>query len=406
MRDVLELPRLSRTERDRRWSMTREQMRLRGIDCLVLWGWPAMWDFSTANARYLSPIGGNAENNTLIFPLQGEPTSFVFMPTFVEYWKRAQDWVSDVRPRRGNWSDTVVARLKEMGLEQATIGMDGLAGPLDPDGWVPHSVVEALKAALPNVRFVDLGDLLETMRSVKSAEEIGLLEKAAALGDKMLQACRNRARPGVRESEVYAHMMEAMLADGGEEPTLFLWACDRYPFPHPFRLPTTRPMESRDLITCEIHPKTGGYFTHVERTFCLGEPDRESQRIYDGCVAAFRRGMELFGPGKSIAACMGEVKRVIDDAKLGICETGIHGHGLASLEYPRYRFHTLKADQAALAAIGGEFKPGMVFAFNIDLFDPNWRNGETGAVFADTVVITETGARSLHRFSDELQRVG
>src|SRR5580658_9802935 len=119
MRDVLELPRLSRTERDRRWSMTREQMRARGIDCLVLWGWPAMWDFTTANARYLCPIGGNAENNTLIFPLVGEPTSFVFMPTFVEYWKRAQDWVSDVRSRRGSWSETVVARLREMGLENA-----------------------------------------------------------------------------------------------------------------------------------------------------------------------------------------------------------------------------------------------------------------------------------------------
>ena len=38
--------------------------------------------------------------------------------------------------------------------------------------------------------------------------------------------------------------MEAMLADGGEEPTLFLWACDRYPLPHPFRLPTTRRMDS------------------------------------------------------------------------------------------------------------------------------------------------------------------
>lgn len=406
MRDRLELPRMSMAERDRRWSITRRQMRERGIDCLLLWGWPAMWDFSTANARYLSPIGGNAENNTLIFPLQGEPTSFVFMPTFVEYWKRAQDWVGDVRARRGSWSETVVARLKEMGLERATIGMDGLAGPLDPDGWVPHSIVELLKAALPNVRFVALGDLLETTRSVKSAEEIALLEKAAGLGDKMLQACSNRARPGVRESEVYAHMMEAMLADGGEEPTLFLWACDRYPFPHPFRLPTTRAMEARDVITCEIHPKIGGYFTHVERTFCLGEPDPELQRIYDVCVAAFDRGMEFFGPGKSIMACMNEIKRVIDDAKLGICETGIHGHGLASLEYPRYRFHALKADQAALATIGGEFKAGMVFAFNIDLFDPSWRNGETGAVFADTVVITETGARSLHGFSRDLQRVG
>lgn len=406
MRDRLELPRMSVAERDRRWTITREAMRARGIECLVLWGWPAMWDFSTANARYLCPIGGNAENNTLIFPVYGEPTSFVFMPTFVEYWKRAQDWVSDVRARRGTWSQTVAECLKERGLERATIGMDGLAGPLDPDGWVPHSIVESLKTALPNVRFVELGDLLETTRSVKSAEEIILLEKAAALGDKMLQACRDCARPGVRESEVYAHMMEAMLADGGEEPTLFLWACDRYPFPHPFRLPTVRRMEPRDLITCEIHPKTGGYFTHIERTFCLGQPEEELQRVYDGCVAAFRRGMELFGPGKSIVDCMTEVKRVIDDAKLGICETGIHGHGLASLEYPRYRFHALKADQAALASIGGTFKSGMVFAFNIDLFDPKWRDGETGAVFADTVVITETGARSLHAFSQELQRIG
>lgn len=405
MRDRLELPRLSKAERDRRWSTTREQMRARGIDCLVLWGWPAMWDFATANARYLSPIGGNAENNTLIFPLIGEPTSFVFMPTFVEYWKRAQDWVSDVRSRRGTWAETVVGRLREMGLEKATIGMDGVAGPLDPDGWLPYSVFESLKSNLPHVRFVDLGDLLEMTRSIKSDEEIALLERASALGDKMLQACSDRARPGVRESEVYGRMMEAMLADGGEEPTLFLWACDRHPFPHPFRLPTTRAMEPRDVITCEIHPKIGGYFTHVERTFCLGEPDKELQRIYDGCVAAFRRGMELFGPGKSIVASMNEVKRVIDDAGLGICETGIHGHGLASLEYPRYRFHALKADQAALAIIGDEFKAGMVFAFNIDLFDSKWHGGQTGAVFADTVIITSTGARSLHSFSQELQRV-
>jgi Xaa-Pro aminopeptidase len=406
MRERLELPRMSMAERDRRWSSMRAEMRKRGIDCLVLWGWPAMWDFATANARYLSPIGGNAENNTLIFPLEGEPTSFVFMPTFIDYWRRAQDWVTDVRSRSGSWAGTVVARLRELGMTGATIGMDGLAGPLDPDGWLPHSVFESMKTQLPGVRFVDLGDLLETARAVKSPEEIAMLERAAGLGDRMLEACARRARPGVRESEVYAGMMEAMLADGGEEPTLFLWACDRYPLPHPFRLPTTRPMEARDLITCEIHPKIGGYFTHVERTFCLGEPDPETQRIHDGCVAAFNRGMEVFGPGRPIRASMDEVKRVIDDAGLGICETGIHGHGLASLEYPRYRFHALRADQAALATIGDEFKAGMVFAFNIDLFDPKWRDGQTGAVFAETVVITETGARSLHRFPHALCRVG
>ena len=50
----------------------------RGLDCLVLCGWPAMWDFYIANARYLCPIGGNAEYNVLVFPREGEPTSFIY----------------------------------------------------------------------------------------------------------------------------------------------------------------------------------------------------------------------------------------------------------------------------------------------------------------------------------------
>ena len=58
-------------------------MAARGLDAIVLWGWPMMWDFYTANARYLSPIGGNAEYNVLIFPAVGEPTSIIHMPTFL-----------------------------------------------------------------------------------------------------------------------------------------------------------------------------------------------------------------------------------------------------------------------------------------------------------------------------------
>ena len=150
MREKLELHRMSLAERDRRWALTREHMAARGLDCLVLWGSPAMWDFCTANARYLSPIGGNSEFNVLVFPRRGEPTSFVLMPTFVDGWKAAQDWVSDVRPRQGTWADSVVGRLKELGLTKARIGMDGLAGPLDPDGWLPHSVFTRLTGQSPN----------------------------------------------------------------------------------------------------------------------------------------------------------------------------------------------------------------------------------------------------------------
>jgi Xaa-Pro dipeptidase len=405
MRSILEVPRLSLAERDRRWAAVRKEMAARDLDAIVLWGWPVMWDFYTANARYLCPIGGNAEFNVLIFPAVGEPTAFIQLPTFLEGWRSSQDWVSDIRVRTKTWADSVAGRLKEMKLEGGKIGMDGLAAPLDPDGWLPHDVHTRLTALLPNAGIVALDDMLEKIRAVKSKEELDALRRAATLGDLMLATCKETARPGVKDCEVYANMMQTMLANGGEEPTLFLWACDPRPYPHPFRLPTMRPMECGDVIICEMHPKIGGYFTHVERTFSLGDPDKKQLEIYEGCLAAYRRGLEGFGPGKTISTAMEAVKDEIVSRGLGICEAGIHGHGLASLEYPRYRHHAIAADREAIKVIGDRFKEGMVFAFNIDLFDPAWHDGKTGCVFAETIEITSDGARRLHSYPMEFQQI-
>ena len=65
MRTQLELPRLSLQDRDRRWSVVRAEMKREDLDCLILCGFPGQWDFTVANARFLSPIAGNAEFNFL-----------------------------------------------------------------------------------------------------------------------------------------------------------------------------------------------------------------------------------------------------------------------------------------------------------------------------------------------------
>lgn len=405
MRPTLEIPRLSLAERDRRYAAVRAQMAKRGLDAIVLWGWPLVWDFYVANARYLSPIGGNGEFNVLIFPAEGEPVSIIQLPTFAEGWRAAQNWVGDIRVRNKTWANSVAGVLKEKKLERGKIGMDGLAGPLDPDGWLPHDVHTQLLAALPEAEIGALDDMLEKIRAIKSEEELGMLRKAARVGDLMLATCRDVAKPGVKECEVFGAMMQTMLSNGGEEPTLFLWNSDRYPYPHPFRTPTMRKLDKGDLIICEMHPKFGAYFTHVERTFCLGEPEKEQLKIYEGCLAAYRRGLENFGPGKTISTALMAVKDEIDSLGLGICEAGIHGHGLASLEYPRFRHHAIAADREAIKVIGDRFEPGMVFAFNIDLVDPKWHDGKTGCVFAETIEITADGARRMHSYPMEFQKI-
>ena len=200
MRSKLELPRLSSQERDRRWAAVRKEMAARGLDAIVLCGWPAMWDFNIANARYLCPIGGNAEFNVLVFPASGEPTSFIHLPIFTDGWRSAQDWVADVRPRSKTWADSVADRLNELKLDGAKIGIDGFAGPLDPDGWVPHSVYTRLQERLPGASIVNLDDMLEKIRTIKSAEEIGVLRKAAALGDLMLTPAATPRGPASRNA--------------------------------------------------------------------------------------------------------------------------------------------------------------------------------------------------------------
>src|SRR5262249_30247304 len=152
-----------------------------------------------ANARYLCPIGGNNEFNVLVFPADGEPTAIVQMPTFLAGWRSAQDWVGDVRARQKTWADSVATRLKELNLDGGRIGMDGYAGPLDPDGWLPHNVHTRLTELMPKASIVPLDDALEKIRAVKSAEELGVLRQAARLGDLMLATCRDTARPGVKD---------------------------------------------------------------------------------------------------------------------------------------------------------------------------------------------------------------
>ena len=178
MRSTYEVVRLSLGERDRRWKLVRDAMRRQQLDALVLCGWPLQWDFCTANARYLCPVGGNAEFNILVFPLEGDPTCFVSQATMLGYWRIFQDWVPDVRVRRGTYAKSVAGRLRESGLEGARIGMDGLAGPLDPDGWLPHSMYQDMGTEMPSAEFININDMLELLRAVKSPEELGVLEKS------------------------------------------------------------------------------------------------------------------------------------------------------------------------------------------------------------------------------------
>jgi Xaa-Pro aminopeptidase len=72
----------------------------------------------------------------------------------------------------------------------------------------PLSFYEYMKEKLTNVKFVDATDMVEDIRSVKSEEEISLMQKTAAMQDKVMLAVQSMIRPGVREYEIWLKLRE------------------------------------------------------------------------------------------------------------------------------------------------------------------------------------------------------
>ena len=109
-----------------------------------------------------------------------------------------------------------------LGLQKGTIGISGLAGLFRaPEGIIPYSSVKAIQDAFPQAKIVNATEMMQEIRAVKSAEEVSLLERSAAIVEKTIEAMVENANPGVSEKELYGAMVHAMLANGGELPTLF-----------------------------------------------------------------------------------------------------------------------------------------------------------------------------------------
>jgi Xaa-Pro dipeptidase len=401
---MLEVPRFSLAERDRRWTTVRRLMSEAGLDCLVVWGESAKWDSQMASIRYLTQIGGNGEEGVLLFPKEGEPTIFLWSNIMKPFWLSAQDWITDIRERdrvrNQSWVACIREQLAERGLLKGRIGL--LSGSLKEKGIMPHGIYTGLVTELNQASISDGTPILERARLIKSPEEIRFLERSGEIGDAMTEALRKTAQPGVKECEVYAEVLRVMVQQGGEVPTLLLWGCGQGPgtsgpFAHPGRFPTTRTIQSGDVIIMEMHPKYGGYVTHQERTVFVGEPKKLYRDLYKAGLAAFNKSTERLTP----ECMMGEPIKVLRDSirDSGFCfrEAGIHGHALESGEDPYVGgLPFTPADCFAPFPMPAlKFAPGMSLALNIDTTTTDW---STSTMLSDTYVITEGKPKKLTKY--------
>ena len=381
------IPQLSVQERDRRYKLVREEMAQRGIDCLLLPANTGRWEQLQGDSRYLTTIGGFATEVFTVFPREGEVTAYIF--NRAAWWKQAQQWVADVRDGRNRWGQNAIERINELGLQKGTIGISGLAGLFRaPEGIIPYSSVKAIQDAFPQAKIVNATEMMQEIRAVKSAEEVSMLERSSAIVEKTIEAMVENANPGVSEKELYGAMVHAMLANGGELPTLFFLSAGPGLSNSSF-VPTDYRIQKGDRIIDEIEAKYGGYAAQAVCPVVIGTPDDEYQKMIDISRACFDAILGAMKPGVPFGALFDVYKRTVEE----------QGKGKYIWNHPMMHARGLGDDGPAL--LGDKdlerfskipLQTGMTF-----ILKPQVRpaKGKGRASLGDTVTVTEVGARRL-----------
>jgi Xaa-Pro aminopeptidase len=385
-------PTFSLEERDRRWARVREMMAREGFDAIIA---PNNTGHSTdfqANMRYLTHCGGGGDSDlSAIFPLHGEPT--VSAKDANDRWLTVQDWCTDVREADRVYSEVIIERIKELGLEKGRIGVTGLGpGNRTPEGTIGYLQMKAYLDAFPDATFVDATKPMEQVRAVKSDEELAFLTKSTELIEHGIEAKVDTARAGVRDYEVWAAVIYAMTSRGSELPVHYNWVSG--PEAHrTLSRPSFRVLERGDRIINEIEASWAGYRSQAVQPVWIGE----CPQIYHDLMSiqhdVFTSVVDALRPGVTVGELLDVTKHAVSEASpssgpLAGCtaQLAMHGRG--------------QGDDAPLVTNERSTERSRGFTLdqgNVFILKPSVRTADRGTsiLWGDTVAIGPNGGYRL-----------
>ena len=240
----------------------------------------------------------------------------------------------------------------------------------------------------------DGSQVMLAARTIKTDEEIALLDHAAAIVDATYERIYEMLRPGVKESEIVADAQRLLFELGSEQvEAINAVSGDRcIPHPHVF---SDRLLRPGDQAFFDIIHSFMGYRTCYYRTFSVGGATQSQLDAYKQCREWLDDAIDLVRPGVTtdqIAAVWPTAEDQgfpNEEACFGL-QFG-HGLGVGLYESPMIsRLHSL--DDPV------EIDPGMVFA--LETYCPA-SDGVSAARIEEEVLVTEDGNRILTRFPGE-----
>jgi len=248
---------------------------------------------------------------------------------------------------------------------------------------------QLLTEMLGEVEVHDLNQAIMGLRMIKSAEEIELIKGGARTADIGGEAIRDAIRVGTREIDVAMAGRDAMELEisraypDSELRDSWVWFQSGINTDGAHNPVTTRKLEAGDILSLNTFPMISGYYTALERTLFVGEPDAASLEIWQANVDAHELGLSLIKPGATCSGICAEINRLFEERNLLQYRSFGYGHsfGVLSHYYGREAGLELRED------IDTVLEPGMVVSMEPMLTLPLGLPGAGGYREHDILVI-------------------
>ena len=395
--DAGAFPRFSAAEYEARHRNLRADMAEAGLDALLIWGasignGEPNGAMNMASACYLSNYA-DLLFEYVLFPLDGAPALFVgpwSEPGAVAQWSV----IEDIRVLPPAGIAPVIARLREFGLGGGRVGIvGGVRGQMN----LPLEHLKALQTAFPSMDLPWSHDIVDRRRAIKSQEELAWLREGCRLTDSCFRALGDEARPGMRDYELRAIVIGAILDGGGMTHIEFCAATPmrdpRLPFPLMHK--SDRVLEKGDVILTEISAGFYGYSGQQQRPFAVGEPPTAEYRaVFDFASDLFHEVCETLRPGCTSA----DIWAIYDRMKAnGYTNFGplLHGWGMGM-------------DVPVIGTHGSRRQLDFVFEKDMTVIvqpNPVVEGTDRGVFLGNMVVVTENGARSMSEYPIEFTEI-
>jgi creatinase len=259
---------------------------------------------------------------------------------------------------------------------------------------------QQLQSVFPQSTIVSISTATMQQRMVKSAEEIALITKAAAIADIGAEAIHNEIAPGKREIDVAMagrNAMEAAIANqfpDAEYRDTWVWFQSGLNTDGAHNPVTARKLQRGDILSLNTFPMISGYYVALERTLFVGEATDSELAIWNANVGAHELGLSLVKPGISCAEVCHQINEFFESRDLLQYRTFGYGHSFGVLSH----YYGREAGLEFREDIDTVLQPDMVVSIEPMLTIPEGVDGAGGYREHDILVVTDQGSKNISGF--------